>query len=433
MTHTFSPLAECLNMQLTPNQRIMIIVLMAVQFVNITDFMIVLPLSADFVRSLGIASADMGLVSGVYKGAAAISALGSAFFLDRLNRQRALLLSLFGLLIGSFFTGLATDLPSLLAARLVAGLCTGPVTSLALSLVIEQLPVTRRGYAMSRIMSAFPLATVLSVPLALELSLWSEWRLAFSILSVLGMVTLVAVALYIPKHRPPVRDLPTRPASDCVLQPSILVPVYIMTALAMITGFLLIPNLAIYLQHNLHYPREYLSLLYFVGGLSSFLALQLGGQLIDRWGSLVFAWLGTGLLVLVLVVGFIMSPPLALVMPIFCSLMMAISIRTLAVTTFISSLPAPDRCAGFLSLNAAIQHLASAVGSVLATRLLTTDADGSLQGMHQVGLLAVVCAISLPLLLGWLMLYRRRASQHAALNLPSYPTAVLISQEKTCP
>ncbi len=417
---------------LTPNQRVMIIVLMAVQFVNITDFMIVLPLSADFVRSLGIASAEMGLVSGVYKGAAAISALASAFFLDRLNRQRGLLLSLFGLLLGSFFTGLATDLPSLLAARLVAGLCTGPVTSLALALVVEQLPATRRGYAMSRIMSAFPLATVLSVPLALELSLWSEWRLAFTLLSVLGIVALVAVALYVPKQRPIVRDLPTRPASGCVLQPYMLVPVYIMTALAMITGFLLIPNLAIYFQHNLLYPREYLSLLYFIGGLSSFLALQLGGQLIDQWGSLAFAWLGTGLLVLVLIVGFVLSPPLVLVIPVFCGLMVATSIRTLAVTTFISSLPAPERCAGFISLNAAIQHLASAVGSVLATRLLSTDADGSLQGMHQVGLLAVVCALSLPLLLGWLTTYRRRASQQAALTLPTYPSTALISQEKSC-
>ena len=48
------------------------------QFVNILDFMIVLPLGPDYARELGIATANLGIVGGSYTAAAAVAASAAA-------------------------------------------------------------------------------------------------------------------------------------------------------------------------------------------------------------------------------------------------------------------------------------------------------------------------------------------------------------------
>ena len=90
------------------SERFMLLLVSAVQFVNILDFMIVMPLGPDFARDLGIPISQLGLIGGSYTGAAAISgALGSKF-LDRFDRRDALAVTMFGLVIGTVSAGFAS-------------------------------------------------------------------------------------------------------------------------------------------------------------------------------------------------------------------------------------------------------------------------------------------------------------------------------------
>ena len=92
-----------------------------------------------------------------------------------------------GLVLATFTGGLATGLGSMLAARLLAGFFGGPATSLALSIVADQVPPERRGRALGSVMSAFSVASVLGVPAGLELARIGGWRLPFFAVAGIGL------------------------------------------------------------------------------------------------------------------------------------------------------------------------------------------------------------------------------------------------------
>src|SRR3954469_7183905 len=73
-----------------PSERAVIFLIGAVQFVNILDFMMVLPLGPFFAGPLGFPASRIGVIGGSYTLAAAVSGIACAFFLDRFDRRNAL-------------------------------------------------------------------------------------------------------------------------------------------------------------------------------------------------------------------------------------------------------------------------------------------------------------------------------------------------------
>src|SRR5215472_17425164 len=116
------------------SERAVVFLIAAVQFINILDFVMVMPLGPDFAKALGIDLAKLGMIAGSYMGAAAVSGYAGSFFLDRFDRRQALGVAMLGLVTGTALGGVATGLHSLMAARLVAGLFGGPATSIAFSI-----------------------------------------------------------------------------------------------------------------------------------------------------------------------------------------------------------------------------------------------------------------------------------------------------------
>src|SRR3954466_9011556 len=103
------------------SERKLIFLLSCVQFINIVDFMMVMPLGPDFARGLSIPLDRLGLVAGTYTAAAAVAGLVAAPFLDRFDRRRALFVAMLGLVTGTAAGGFATSLATMLLARVVAG------------------------------------------------------------------------------------------------------------------------------------------------------------------------------------------------------------------------------------------------------------------------------------------------------------------------
>src|SRR5688572_29617115 len=78
-------------------ERTIVLLVAAVQFVNILDFMMVMPLGPDFANSLDIPMAHIGYLGGAYTVAAAMSGIAGSFFLDRFDRRKALAVTILGL------------------------------------------------------------------------------------------------------------------------------------------------------------------------------------------------------------------------------------------------------------------------------------------------------------------------------------------------
>jgi predicted MFS family arabinose efflux permease len=381
-------------------ERQLLVVIGAIQFINVLDFMIVMPLGPDFARELGIPASQLGIVGGSYTLAAAVAGIAGAFFLDRFDRRRALGVALAGLVLGTLAGALAVGAKSLLAARIVAGAFGGPATALSLAIVTDAVPPERRGRAMGAVMGAFAVASVLGVPAGLELARLGDWRTPFLTVAALGAIIAVVAIAILPAqitHLAGARRSTAR-FRDILARPVVLLALA-STTVAVVANFALIPNLSAYLQFNLGYPREHLGLLYLVGGALSFGTMRLAGALSDRYGAPRVAAAGSAFFIAVLLVGFVDPSPAVPVLAIFVAFMISGSFRFVPLQALSSKVPAPDERARFMSAQSAAQHLASAAGAMIGAAVLTETDGGRLVGLDTLAWFAVGTSIVLPALL----------------------------------
>jgi predicted MFS family arabinose efflux permease len=405
------------------SERAIVLLVAAVQFINILDFVMVMPLGPDYAAGLGIPMSMIGLIGGSYTAAAAVSGIAGSFFLDRFDRRKALTVAMLGLVTGTALGGLAQGLGSLVAARVVAGLFGGPATSLSISIVADVVPVERRGRAMGTVMAGFSIAQIAGVPAGLVLSGIGGWRTPFFAVAGLGLlVAMAALAVMPPMTRHLAAGKRAAGAGLSALLKNPLTPVTLaMAGALMMSAFVIIPNISGYVQFNLGYPRAGLPLLYSGGGVVSFLAMLVVGRLVDRFGSFPVGMIGTVLFVTVVVLGFSGGTVPVPVLALFIGFMLSMSFRNLSFGTLTSRVPAPPERARFSSMQSAVQHLSSAAAAVISSALLTERADHSLVGIEKLTILSVCLSLALPP--AWFFLdravRRREAARSAAAPHPA--------------
>lgn len=413
--------------QMTRKQWGIVLLIGAVQFVNILDFVIVMPLGPDFAAALGIPESHLGYVGGAYTAAACVAGLVGSLFLDRFDRRKALAVAMLGLVAGTASGALATDLPTLLAARVLAGAFGGPATSLAFSIISDAIPPSLRGRAMGTVMGAFSIASVLGVPAGLYLGETFSWRAPFLGVAAVGLVVAAAAIFALPpmrghldgpQHKVDVRALVSQP----LVQLS-----YLLTATVMMAGFVIIPNIAAYLQLNLGFPRSGLKYAYGLGGVASLLATQLGGRAVDKFGSFRVGTIGA-VMVMGVVFGFFYLPHDAgmagwLVLLVFVAFMVSNGLRNVSYNTLTTKVPAPEVRARFQSLQSATQHGASALAAILSAQILTTvewmpagaaRPVSRLAGMDKVAMVS----IGLTMIIPFLLFVVERGVKSRALEIP---------------
>ena len=393
------------------SERLIILLVGAVQFVNILDFMMVMPLGPDFAGSLGIPTSHIGLIGGIYTAAAAVFGLVGSLFLDRFDRRQALGFAMLGLVLGTALGGMATGLVSMLFARVIAGCFGGPATSIALAIVADTVPVARRGKAIGAVMGAFAVASVVGVPLGLELSRHWGWRSPFFAVAGLGIVvSLSAVGLM-----PPIRSHLLRVTGSVRRAKVRLIDGTARLSLGtvgviMLSVFAVVPSISPFVQHNLGYPRDKLGMLYLVGGIASFVVMRIVGFWVDRSGASRMVLLGTSIYAVALYTGFIHPVSWLPTLLVFTLFMISGSVRMVPMQTLASRVPLPEQRAGFMSAQSVVQHLASAIGAMSASAYLVSTPSGRLQGMPAVAGAALVLAAFAPLG-AWLL--ERRLSNRA--------------------
>jgi predicted MFS family arabinose efflux permease len=372
----------------------------AVQFVNILDFMMVMPLGPDFARDLGIPVSQLGVIGGSYTASAAIAGVVSSRFLDRFDRKPALAVSMLGLVIATASGGFARGLHSLMLARVLAGAFGGPATSVSLSIIADVIPPARRGRALGLVMTGFSVASVFGVPAGLELARLGTWRTPFFAVAGLGFVVAMSAVFMMPSLKLHLRGTTATQTSmlDFVREPTAFLALAA-TASVMFASFSVIPNISAFVQHNLDYPRARLGVLYLAGGSVSFLAVQLVGRFVDTLGSAFIAGIGTVLFIAVLAATFVLEWRALPVFVIFAVFMTSMALRGVSLNALCSRVPTPSERARFMSLQSATQHLSSATGAVFSSRLLSELPDHRLQGMSRVATTSIVLAIALPFLL----------------------------------
>src|SRR5260221_12020210 len=103
------------------SERFILLVLTAIQFTNILDFVIMMPLGPQLMRVFSISPQEFGFVVSAYTFSAGISGFLAAFFIDRFDRKKALLVFYSGFTVGTFLCSFAPTYYFLLGGRIIAG------------------------------------------------------------------------------------------------------------------------------------------------------------------------------------------------------------------------------------------------------------------------------------------------------------------------
>lgn len=402
-------------MALTGRQWGIVLLVAALQFVNILDFVIVMPIGPRLAQALDFPSSHLPWMNGSYTATASVMGLLGALFLDRFDRRKAVGVAVLGLVIGTALCGFAEDFTMLLVARSVAGAFGGPATSLCFAIIADTIPAHVRGRAMGTVMGAFSIASVFGVPAGLWMAEHLSWRAPFFAVAGLGAIVMVVSIFLLPPLRGHL-GAPRRTIADIfsLLQERNVQLSFLMTAIVMSAGFILIPNIAAYLQFNLGVPEEHIKYAYLFGGMASFFATQLGGRAVDRFGSFRVGTAGTVLVISVVFVFFYLpreSLGSTMVFVTFAAFMLAQGLRNVSYNTLTTKVPDAPRRATFQSLQSAVQHAATATAAFSSGLILTeiaraplaTDAPGRpprmLVGMDTLSLVSMGLSLFIPALL----------------------------------
>ena len=376
-------------------QRMVITLVAALQFVVLLDFLMVLPLGPDLAQGLGFGLDQLGWITAAYTLASACSGLLALRWLDRFERKRVLLLAFGMVVLATVAASFCASLSGLLLARVLTGLCGGPALAVAMAMVIDATAPEQRGAAIAKVMLGFSVAVIIGVPLVLELARLLDWRAVFQAVSLLAALVWLALWRFMPLLRQHIQ------VRAYVSIRTLLAQAAVRRAcgwqfLAQFSAFLLIPHFSAFFMHQLGLPRAQLGSYYAIGGVCALIMVQVLGRLADRTGatppvmlaSLCFCF---GLLPLLGWTG----APLILFFVLF---MAGNAGRNVSLGAVLSQIPAAHERAGFMSLQNVVQDASMALAALLAA--LHDDGSGKLPGMAWLATLALGSSL---LLAGWVV------------------------------
>lgn len=386
-------------------ERIILFLLAVVQFSHVLDFMIIMPLGAQFMRIFDISPQQFSLIVSSYAGTAFVVSLFGAMFIDRFDRKQALLYTFIGFTIGTLACGMASNYYFFLIARSLTGAFGGLLSALVLSIIGDTIPLKRRGHAMGMVMTAFSVASVVGIPVSIYLAAAINWRTPF--LSLGGIAFIVCIFLYtslpsMRRHlegegiqRNPIKVM-TNIFGDSNQRMALL-----FTIVLMLGHFTIIPFIAPYMQKNIGFSDYQVSYIYFIGGLMTVFCLPYFGKLADRHGhARVFTFASFFALLSIFAITNLPPVSIALALVATSSVFVVASGRNVPATTMVTSVVRPETRGSFMSVRASINEAGLAISSFIAGLIVTENADGSLANYQYVGYVAMLMSI-LAIAIAW--------------------------------
>lgn len=394
--------------QLVHRERLVMLILASVQFITVLDFMIVMPLGPQLMRTMSIGPAAFGVIVSSYTFAAGAAGLVASAIMDRFARRTAFVTLYAGFLIGTLMCGLAENYVALVMARVITGAFGGILGGLSMAVIGDIFPEARRGQATGSLMSGFAVASVAGVPLGMLLGTNFGWHVPFIVLAVAGMPSWWLAYRILPKldgHLGHQADHPLRALMGVFSRVQHLNAFALIIVLT-ISSFLIFPYLSAYLVGNVGMSEQQLPLIYIVGGALSLFAAPVVGRLADRHGKLpMFRIIAPISAALMLVICHVPAGQIVMAIACFGCLMVCNVGRMIPAMAMVTSSVAPRQRGAFLSANSSLQHMAGGVGAYLGGLVVTQDSAGHMLHFPVLGWLAAAVALSSLWLAGRLRLH----------------------------
>jgi predicted MFS family arabinose efflux permease len=383
---------------MTIKERPLLLVLAALQFTHIVDFMIMMPLGPQLMRLFDISPRQFSFLVSAYTFSAGIFGFLSAFIIDRFDRKKALQFVYLGFTLGTLACALSPGYGVLLLSRIFTGAFGGIISALILSIIGDLIPNERRATAMGFVMTAFSLASVLGVPLGLYLANVFSWHAPFLFLVVLCLIISIFIHRIVPNVNAHINKTAERPSPFAVFA-SIIKNRSLRNALAMMVmlmmgQFSLIPFLSPYMVSNVGFTEAQLPLIYLLGGITTIFTLPWIGRMADKHGRIkVFTYGIVTASVPILIITHMPPVHVAIALTVTTLFMVTIGGRTVPAQAMATSAIQSAQRGSFMSINSSVQQLSSGMASFIAGLIVIKQEDGTLMHYNWIGYIALAAGI----------------------------------------
>lgn len=387
---------------MSKKEKVIIVLLAAINFTHILDFMIMMPLGNYLMPHFQISPRQFSFLLASYPISSFLSGILMALFTDRFERKRLLLITYVGFIIGTAACGFSKSYDFLLVSRIVAGIFGGIIGGQVLSMIGDLFVYERRGTAMGVVMSAFAVASSIGVTFSLYLVdiFKDDWHVPFLFVALLATVILPLCFFYLPVLKTHLEELAENSSNKITQLWNTLTTkstglALLFSGLMMMGHFLIIPFINPYMEFNKGYPRSVTPLIYLVGGIASFVAAVFLGRLSDRIGKLtVFSYCVPLSFIMVVMITNLPSLPFSVVLSFFAIWFALATGRAVSSQTMVSNVTGSSNRGSFMSLNSSIQHLGTGVAALVSGYIVTEDKGGRLMHYEWVGYLSVIVLLA---------------------------------------
>ena len=380
-------------------ERLLLYILAAAMFTHIMDFMIIMPLGPQLMRLFDISAQQFSLLVASYTVTAGAAGFLAAFFIDRHDRKRSLMMVYTGFAVGTLACAFAPTFGILLVARALAGAFGGVLGALILAIVSDAIPLERRAHGIGVVMASFGVASVFGVPFGLFLASKFSWHAPFVFLGGVAVVNLLLIMAYIPVmtrhfningHASPMevlRQIFGRPSARLGLT---------FTSVLMLGHFTIIPFVATYMVGNVGFTEDELTYIYLVGGICTLIFSPWIGRMADKHGRLkIFTIFGTLVIIPIVIITNLTPVPLLVALSISAIFFVFSNGRMVPSTTMETAVIKPEIRGSYMSIRSSVQSLTSGLASFIGGLIISEqpslfDAKAkALVNYNYVGIIAV--------------------------------------------
>jgi DHA1 family inner membrane transport protein len=166
-----------------------------------TGEFVIMGLLPDVAKTFDVSTSEAGHVISAYALGVVVGAPVIAMLAAKMARRTLLLLMMTIFTLGNVMSAMAPTFESFTALRFITGLPHGAFFGVAALVAASMVPMNRRVRAVGQVMLGLTIATLVGTPIATLLGQLLDWRAAFMLVGAVGALTVVLIAMFLPKDK----------------------------------------------------------------------------------------------------------------------------------------------------------------------------------------------------------------------------------------
>ncbi len=235
----------------------------------------------DVSTDLGVSIPTAGFLISAYALGVAAGGPIVTLALARVSRKAALLGPVAVFTAGQVLCAIAPDYWLLLGARMLVSIGHGAYLGVAAITATRIVGADKAGRAVALLLAGITVANIIGVPAGTAIGNALGWRATFWAVGILGVLALLAIALFVPATRPEDRAAASLGNEIRVLAHPAIWMTLIVIIVAMVGQFSLFSYIAPYLTDVTGVPGGYVPWLLLLFGVGSTIGVLVGGRLAD--------------------------------------------------------------------------------------------------------------------------------------------------------